>query len=115
LELAPRSPPSHGGHLGGARRNSTRVDDTIPTPRYAKLLDAGYHAVQTVAVPVNAASIRLAVRDARSNRVGSLEVRNPDTHLAAEPDSMELRPIHSARSGTSQPAPWRCEAALLAK
>jgi hypothetical protein len=75
LELAPRSPPSHGGHLGGARRNSTRVDDTIPTPRYAKLLDAGYHAVQTVAVPVNAASIRLAVRDARSNRVGSLEVR----------------------------------------
>jgi hypothetical protein len=38
--------------------------------------------VQSIAVPVTAASIRIAVRDIRGNRVGSLEVQLPLTKTA---------------------------------
>jgi hypothetical protein len=55
----------------------TRVDDTLPPERYAKIASDGYRVAQIIAVPVTAASLRLAVRDVKSNRVGSLEVRLP--------------------------------------
>jgi hypothetical protein len=74
LEFGILSYDEDGRKLNGI---DTRVDDAIPAPRYAKLLDDGYRAEQMVAVPANAASIRLAVRDVRSNRVGSLEVKLP--------------------------------------
>ena len=55
----------------------THIDDPIPADHYDKLLSDGYHVVQSIAVPVTAASIRIAVRDIRGNRVGSLEVLLP--------------------------------------
>jgi VWFA-related protein len=53
------------------------IDDPIPADHYDKLLSSGYHAVQSFAVPVTAASIRIAARDIHGNRVGSLEVQLP--------------------------------------
>lgn len=55
----------------------TKIEDNIPAARYSKLADEGYHVAQTFIVPVTAASVRLAVRDTHSNRIGSLEVRLP--------------------------------------
>jgi VWFA-related protein len=55
----------------------THIADTIPAARYAQVLSNGYHVVQSIAVPVTAASIRIAVRDTRANRVGTLEVQLP--------------------------------------
>jgi VWFA-related protein len=55
----------------------TLIDDTIPAARYATVASDGYHVVQSIAVPVTAASVRFAVRDIRGNHVGSLEVQLP--------------------------------------
>ena len=74
LELGLISYDEDGRKLNGV---DTHIDDTIPAARYAKLLSDGYHVVQSVAVPVTASSIRLAVRDIRGSRVGSLEVQLP--------------------------------------
>jgi hypothetical protein len=74
IELGLISYDEDGRKLNGV---DTHIDDTIPAARYVKLMSDGYHVVQSVAVPVSAASIRVAVRDVRGNRVGSLEVRLP--------------------------------------
>lgn len=55
----------------------TRLDDTLSADRYAKAMNDGYHVVQSIAVPVAARSLRLAARDLRGDRVGSLEVQLP--------------------------------------
>jgi hypothetical protein len=79
LEFGIISYDEDGGKLNGV---DSRIEDTIAAPRYAQLMSDGYHVAQSVAVPVAAASLRLAVRDVRGNRVGSLEVRLP---LASDP------------------------------
>jgi len=50
-----------------------------------------FHAEQEIEVPVGAASIRLAVRDTVSNRMGTLEVKLPlkpetNTAMATKPN-----------------------------
>jgi VWFA-related protein len=74
LEFAVMSYNDDGDALDGIR---SKIADVIPPDRYDRLLNSGYQVVQTVAVPMQAASLRLAVRDASTNHMGSLEVRLP--------------------------------------
>ena len=85
LELGLISYDEDGRKLNGV---DTHIDDPVPAANYARLLSDGYHVVQSVAVPVTAASIRVAVRDIRGNRIGSLEVTLPlaKTVAAKTPD-----------------------------
>src|ERR1039458_4451003 len=62
----------------------THIDDPIAAARYAQVLSNGYHVVQSIAVPVAAASVRFAVRDIRGNHVGSLEVQLPLANTAED-------------------------------
>lgn len=72
----------------------SRVEDAIKPDRYHNMEENGYQMIQVIAVPVTAASIRLAVRDAPTNRIGSLELHLP---LASTP-----QPVPEA---TAPPAP----------
>jgi VWFA-related protein len=74
LEMGVLSYDQDGRKLNGS---DTRIEDDIPAKRFATLSDEGYHLYQTVAIPVTAASLRLAVRDTSDNRIGSLEVQLP--------------------------------------
>ncbi|MGD0568241.1 MAG: VWA domain-containing protein [Candidatus Sulfotelmatobacter sp.] len=51
-----------------------------------------YHAQQQIDAPLNAASIRIAVRDASTDRVGAMEVTLP---LAPEPQVQASAPDHA--------------------
>ncbi len=53
------------------------IEDAIPAARLAAVQRDGYRIVQSVFVPVNASVLRLGVRDGRTNRMGSLEIRLP--------------------------------------
>jgi len=74
LEFGLISYDEDGRKLNGL---DTHIDDKIPAARYATVANDGYHVVQSIAVPVTAASVRFAVRDIRGNHVGSLEVQLP--------------------------------------
>jgi len=89
LELGLISYDEDGRKLNGV---DTHIDDPIPAANYARLLSDGYHVVQSVAVPVTASSIRFAVRDIHSNRVGSLEVQLPLTK-AADDKTPEMKTL----------------------
>src|ERR1035441_10665027 len=71
-------------------QQSRRDTFVLFLPFAAKLASDGYHVVQSIAVPVTAASLRLAVRDTRANRVGSLEVQLP-LAKTAEAKTPELK------------------------
>lgn len=55
----------------------TRIEDAIPAARIAAAEAEDYRAVQVVFVPVDAVSLRLAVEDANTSRIGTMEVRLP--------------------------------------
>jgi VWFA-related protein len=74
LEFAVISYNDDGLALNGIR---SKIADVIPLERYTHMQSSGYEAVQSVAVPVQAASLRIAVRDTASNYLGSTEVRLP--------------------------------------
>jgi VWFA-related protein len=74
LEFAIMSYDSDGLALNGIR---STIADIIRPDRYEHIAASGYEVVQTVAVPVTASSLRLAVRDNGSNQLGSTEVRLP--------------------------------------
>jgi VWFA-related protein len=74
LELGVISYDDDGRKLNGI---DTRIDETIPAERYTVIKNEGYHLVQSVIIPVTASSVRLAVRDTKDNRIGSLEVQLP--------------------------------------
>lgn len=63
-----------GNALGGEQ---TMVEGAIPADKLDELKKQGYQAVENVYVPVTATSLRVAVRDGRSSRMGSLEVPLP--------------------------------------
>jgi VWFA-related protein len=73
----------------------TKVEDAVKADRYADMEAKGYRMIQVIAVPVQAASIRLAVRDAATGRIGSLEA-----HLPLKPT-----PPPAAAQATTPPAP----------
>jgi VWFA-related protein len=81
LEFGLISYDEDGRKLNGL---DTHIDDTIPAARYATVASNGYHVVQSIAVPVAAASVRFAVRDIRGNHVGSLEVQLPLANTAED-------------------------------
>lgn len=62
----------------------TSIQDAIPATRIEEVRKDGYRIIQMVYVPLNATSLRIAVRDGRTNRIGSMEVRLP---LPAAPES----------------------------
>ncbi len=75
LQIAAMAYNDDGERLNGIR---STIDDTIPAERYLRIERAGsYQVVQTVAVPLNAASLRIAIRDLHSNHIGSLEIPLP--------------------------------------
>jgi VWFA-related protein len=55
----------------------TSIQDAIPATRIEEVRKHGYRITQMVYVPLNATSLRIAVRDGRTNRIGSMEVRLP--------------------------------------
>jgi VWFA-related protein len=79
LDVAVMSYDDDGQKLDGIR---SRINDVIQPDRYVQLEQNGYQVIQTIAVPVQTASLRLAVRDASTNHLGSLEVHLP---LASAP------------------------------
>jgi len=74
LEFAAVSYNDDGLALNGTR---TRINDLITPDRYALMEQSGYHMLQSIFVPVQAHSIRLAVRDASDDHIGSLEIGLP--------------------------------------
>jgi hypothetical protein len=80
LEFATMAYDAEGNPLGGAQ---TMVDAGIPAAEMDQLKKEGYQAFQNVYVPVEAASLRIAVRDSLSSRIGSLEVPLPLAPVAA--------------------------------
>ncbi len=74
LDFAVMSFNDDGLALNGIR---SQINDVIPPERYQHLQNSGYQVVQTFAVPVEALSLRLAVRDTATNRIGSMEIRLP--------------------------------------
>jgi VWFA-related protein len=55
----------------------TKIADVIPSSAIDDVLLNGYKPVQMLFVPVNAAFIRIVIRDDRSGRIGSMEIRLP--------------------------------------
>jgi hypothetical protein len=65
--------------------------------RYERLLSGAYEVVQTVTVPVQAAFLRMAVRDTANNGMGSIEIPLP--LAVASPDVAGAAPAaQSAQS-----------------
>jgi VWFA-related protein len=80
LEFAAVSYNADGLVLDGLR---VRIQDVIHPGRWELIEDGGYHVPLNVLVPVQARSLRLAVRDTANNRLGSLEVSLPLARVAA--------------------------------
>ncbi len=74
LDFAVVSFDGDGNTLNGIR---SQIRDAMPPERYERLLNSSYQLVQTVSIPVQAASLRMAVRDAASNQMGSIEIPLP--------------------------------------
>lgn len=62
------------------------VENTIPEVQYRKIESQGYHASMIFAVPKDAVSLRIAVRDEIGNRIGTIEVPLP-IHAAKDADA----------------------------
>jgi VWFA-related protein len=74
LEFAVISYDEDGKKLNGIR---TGVQDAIQPDRYLHMQTERYQLIQMIDVPVQAVSLRLAVRDISTNHMGSLELRLP--------------------------------------
>jgi hypothetical protein len=53
------------------------VRNALPAAQYQKIVSEGYHASMVFAVPEEAVSLRIAVRDEIGNRIGTMEVPLP--------------------------------------
>jgi hypothetical protein len=96
LEVAAAAFDIDGTMLNGIVETSSTV---IP-PKSGEADRAGFfRAQQQIDVPLNATSIRIAVRDVSTDRIGAMEVNLP---LAPEPQTQATVP---AQSGSAQPAP----------
>jgi hypothetical protein len=109
LELATAAFDEDGTMLNGVVENGMRI--TSADPKLARVQgsngasapNAGqkgiYRAQQRIDVPVGAASIRVAVRDMNTDRIGAMEVPLP---LAPEPQTHAAAP--TALQGAADPA-----------
>ncbi len=55
----------------------TKIDDSIPASHVDAVEREGYRAMQAVFVPIEAALLRIAVEDRKTNRIGTMEVNLP--------------------------------------
>jgi VWFA-related protein len=83
--------------------------DTLPTSPSNAGKDATgttgfYRAQQQIAVPLNATSIRLAVKDVSTDRVGTIELTLP---LAAEPQTQAASPVMSRQPSATGAFPGK--------
>jgi VWFA-related protein len=74
LEFAAVSYNEDGLTLNGTR---TRIQDVIRPDRWSMMQESGYHVPMVILVPIQARSLRLAVRDASNGHMGSLELSLP--------------------------------------
>jgi VWFA-related protein len=74
LEFAAVSYNEDGLTLNGTR---TQIQDVIRPDRWSMMQESGYHVPMAILVPVQARSLRLAVRDASNGHMGSLELSLP--------------------------------------
>lgn len=93
LEFAVVSYSEDGLTLDGTR---TRIQDVIRPERWALMQENGYHVPMVVLAPVQAQSLRLAVRDASNNHMGSLEISLPVAPEAMAPLSIPKVPTTPA-------------------
>ena len=82
LEFAVISYNDDGLTLNGLR---TKLQDAIQPDRWKLMGADGYHVPMAVLIPVQARSLRLAVRDASNGHLGSLEVMLPLAKEAPQP------------------------------
>lgn len=66
------------------------IKNAIPSAQFQKIQSDGYHASMVFAVPPDADSLRIAVRDEISHRIGTIEIPVP---IAAAKDSAPSAPI----------------------
>jgi VWFA-related protein len=74
LDIAVAAYAADGRRLGGSKQH---LEAAIPSPLIDKTSDEGFFHRMRVDVPVNAAGIRVVVRDPTSGRVGSVEIAVP--------------------------------------
>jgi VWFA-related protein len=74
LSIAALAFDEDGATLWGTE---TRLKDAIPSSKIGDFRKNSYHAIQTIAVPVDTAVLRFVVHDGHSGRIGSMEVRLP--------------------------------------
>jgi VWFA-related protein len=84
LEFAIMAYNDDGKAMDGMR---TSVQDAIPPERYERIRKNGYEVIQIVNIPEAAASLRISVRSATDNRIGSLEIRLPLANTPQPPVS----------------------------
>jgi VWFA-related protein len=101
LEFAAVSYNDDGLTLNGTRQ---QIQDVIQPERWAFMLEGGYHVPMSFLVPVQARSIRLAVRDISSGKLGSLEIALP---LAPEPDATVVPATAATGAAPSSVPPAR--------
>jgi hypothetical protein len=65
----------------------SKCAETLSAEDYTKSMEKGYRMGQAIDVPVGAASLRMAVRDNATGRVGSMEVTLP---LSAKVDASSV-------------------------
>jgi VWFA-related protein len=87
LEFAAISYNDDGLTLNGLR---TRLQDVIQPERWAEMQQSGYHVPMAILIPVQARSLRLAVRDMSSSHMGSIELPLP---LAKEDPLPVVAPV----------------------
>jgi VWFA-related protein len=98
LEVAAVSYNDDGLTLNGTR---TQIQDVIRPERWAFMQESGYHIPMSFLAPVQARSMRLAVRDLSSGRLGSIEIPLP---LPPEPNAT-LVPADAVHADPAHPAP----------
>ncbi len=93
LEFAAAAFDADGKMLNGVAEDTVEAQETpmqIVDPLGQPKHDGFYRAHQTIDVPVAATSIRLAVHDTTTNRIGAMEVALP---LAPEPQTSAATPV----------------------
>jgi hypothetical protein len=82
LTFAAMAYDAQGNALGGSK---TSLDAAIPADQLSRTQHQGYQALQNLYVPLDATSLRLAVRDGLSSRMGSLVIPLPLAWTPAPP------------------------------
>jgi VWFA-related protein len=100
LEFAALAYNDDGLTMYGTR---LKIQDVVKPERYLFMLDGGYHLPQKILVPVGARSLRLAVRDASTGQIGSMEIGLP-LPVEANAESLPAQQPPPTPKPTASPA-----------